>query len=53
MNEFEITESLRKGFTEVIEKVMEKSGWNASSLSYEAHTALDDAFMDLYDKEFK
>ena len=53
MKEQEIEYAFREGFKKVIEEMMEKNGCAPDALSYYARNALDDAFMDLYDKYYK
>lgn len=53
MREYEIEQTFREGFKKVIEEIMEKNGCSPDSLSGYAHNALEDAFMDLYDKYYK
>lgn len=53
MGDYEIQQSFRESFKEIIEKMMEKSGRNPNDLSFEANEALTDAFMDIYDKYYK
>lgn len=53
MKEYEIEQAFWEGFKKVIEEMMEKNGCAPDALSYYARNALDDAFMDLYDKYYK